>query len=152
MKTLSLISCTIFACTSLTMTTFAFAVTPQTKSCSSAIANVKSKLSKQGNPVLRSKQEKIKRNLWKSAPSGNSIDIVFAGKPDWLRNSDNGSQFSRQILNSCSQIKVVTFGPDQSDDIYYYGRVKGKLTLFEGVSCGVDGKTPEWGSFCIPGG
>jgi hypothetical protein len=135
------------------MTTFAFAATPRTKSCSSAIANVKSKLSKQGNQVLRSKQEKIQRNSWKFAPNGNSIDIVFDGKPDWLRNSDGGSQFSRQILNSCSQIKVVSFALDQSDDIFNYGRVKGKLTLFEGISCGVEPEQiPKWGSFCIPGG
>jgi hypothetical protein len=153
MKTLSLILCTAFTSVSLSITTFASAATPQTKSCSSAIANVKSKLSKQGNPVLRSQQERIQQNSWKSAPKGNLIAIVFKGNSNWLRNSDSGSQFSRRILNSCSQIKVVSFTPDQSDDTFYYGRVKGELALFEGVSCGIKPEaTPKWGSFCIPGG
>ncbi len=152
MKTLFLISCAMFSYTSLNLTAFAFAATSRTNSCSKAITKVKSKLFNQGNPVSRSKQEKIQRNSWKSAPNGNSIDIVFAGKPDWLRNSDGGSQFSRQILSSCSQIKLVSFTPDQSDDIFYYGQVKGNLTLFEGVVCGINPeKTPKWGSFCIPG-
>jgi hypothetical protein len=75
-----------------------------------------------------------------------------------MRNSASGMQFSSQILNSCSQIKLVTFGPNQSDDIFYYGRLKGKVTSFEEISCAVNSngamsfKTPAWGTHCTPGG
>jgi hypothetical protein len=151
MKTTSLVFCAAFICTSLIMTSFAFAA-PQTNSCNRAITNVKSKLSKQGNPVVRTKQKKIQQNSWKFAPKGNSIDIVFDGNDDWLRNLGRARQFGSQILNSCPQIKLVSFALDQSDYITYFGRVKGQLTFFDEAACGFDPvKTPEWGYYCVPG-
>jgi hypothetical protein len=136
----------------LTVPTFSLVAAPREGLCDSAITDVKNQMLTQGNKVISSKNEKISNSSWKSAPKGNSISLVFFGKPDWLRSSNKANKFSSRILSKCSQIKLVSFGPDQSDDIFYYGRVNGKVKLFQTVSCGSFPKnTPKWGTICEPG-
>jgi hypothetical protein len=136
----------------LTIPTSSLVAAPRDGFCDRAITEVKKDMLAQGNKVVSSRNEKISNTLWKSAPKGNSISLVFLGKPDWLRSSNKASKFSSRILSKCSQIKLVSFGPDQSDDIFYYGRVNGKVELFQTVSCGGFPKnTPKWGTICEPG-
>jgi hypothetical protein len=151
MKNLSLIA-SIGFCMYLTVPASLLVAAPRDGFCDRAITEVKETMLAQGNKVISSKNEEISNTAWKSAPNGNSISLVFEGKPDWLRSSSKANKFSSKILSNCSQIKLVSFGLDQSDDIFHYGRVKGKVKLFQTVTCGGSPKkAPKWGTVCEPG-